>query len=343
MMVCLIVKLLKEETTVRISKPIFVVSTILVFLLVLAACDEDDGIDLSGGLQDAGQEEEAGDVEESEEEAPPEIAFVPLPPERQPVEIETSDGRMLEGYYYPAKVDNAPVIVMMHWAVGNMDEDWYYLAPWLQNRQDEMASGKRAPGLARLPYQVPWQDPSWFPPLPPEVSFAVLTFNFGGWGNSPSGSAEDGLLEDATSALRFAATLEGVDPDRISTLGASIGADGAVDACYQFNLEEIGRCVGAYSLSPGEFITGVFKYAEAAAALIEAGYPVWCLTGIADPSSETCFSGSGDLYRIFTFPGGDHGMTLVSPDHKPFEAADVNTLELYLQFLEEVYGIALTN
>jgi hypothetical protein len=187
---------------------------------------------------------------------------------------------------------------------------------------------------------MPWQDPSWFPVLPSEVSFAVLTFNFGSWGNSEPGELPESLVEDGLAAIKFAAGLEGIDPDQISTIGGSIGADASVDSCYLFNLEALGRCIAAFSLSPGEYLNFEEKYAGAVDGLDSAGYPVWCLASIDDTTSyNTCQSASGTYYQTFTFDGEDHGMILVSPDHMPSDPAmDVNTLELYLQFLDEVYG-----
>ena len=42
--------------------------------------------------------------------------------------------KILKGYYYPSASDQpAPLVVLMHWVMGDMS-DWYEIAPWLQNR-----------------------------------------------------------------------------------------------------------------------------------------------------------------------------------------------------------------
>ncbi len=344
-------------------KVMFVLS--LVLLLLLAACgDSNPAIqaDEAGNVaenvpQPAAEEadedeavvEEAAAEEQSPvpTEAPAEPDFTPLPADPQPVSIPTADGRQLEGQYYPAKVANAPVVVLMHWAGGDM-HDWDAIAPWLQNRQDELAAGKGGALLAQPAKQdeitVLWLDASWFPPMPAEVSFAVLVFSFGDFGNSPYGGSPDTWVDDAQAALAYAAQLEGVDPERIAALGASIGADGAVDGCYVFDISDApGACIGALSLSPGEYLTDAFKYADAVAELDPAGYPVWCLAAEDDYSSpEVCISPEGEHYRSFIYPGGDHGMYLVTEDSTPTTPLlDYNTLEIVQEWLEMVFGLQL--
>jgi hypothetical protein len=295
--------------------------------------------------QNQNQNQPANDVEETPEEVQP--PFEPLPADPQPVTINTEDGRTLEGFYYPAKIPNAPVVVLMHWAPGDMN-DWLAIAPWLQNRKDELAANPRAPIVvagynARPSTGAAWTDDSWFPPMPEEASFAVLIFNFGGYGNS-IGSRATGVI-DAKNAVEFAATLPEVDPEQISALGASIGADGAVDGCYLANKQgEIGACIGALSLSPGNYLTDEFTYAEAVTPLDMAGYPVWCLAAEYDgPSPEACKSAEGDHYRTFIYLHDDpHGMALVVPEFYPQDpAVELDTMQLIQEWLEEVYGLTL--
>ena len=341
----------------------------LVLLLLLAACgdrypalqaDEAGNVAENAPAQPAEAVEQAEEpVEQAAEEQPVEEEtsapteepavpdYTPLPADPQPVSIPTADGRQLEGQYYPAKVANAPVMVLMHWAGGDM-HDWDAIAPWLQNRQDELAVGKGGPLLAQPAKQdevtVLWLDASWFPPMPAEVSFAVLVFSFGDFGNNPYGGSPDTWVDDAQAALAYAAQLDGVDPERIAALGASIGADGAVDGCYVFDASDApGTCIGALSLSPGEYLTDAFKYADAVAALDPAGYPVWCLAAEDDYSSpEVCISPEGEHYRSFIYPGGDHGMYLVTEDSTPTTPLlDYNTLEIVQEWLETVFGLQL--
>ena len=263
-------------------------------------------------VNDSGGEPEGGD-------------FSPLPAGPQPVEFLTADYRTLEGLYYPAENANAPVVVLMHWAPGSMD-DWGQIAPWMQNRDGGGAS--------------------WFPEMPVGVSFAVVTFNFGGYGNSEDGGSRQSYLDDALAALNFAASQEDFDPHRITAIGASIGADGAVDSCYLFNdAGEMGTCIGALSLSPGNYLTDNFTYGSAAEMVDLAGYPVWCFAAENDYTSpDLCRALVGDFSRAFIYQGGDHGMQLVSEEDFPNEPAlDFNTMELIQEFLETAYGMPLND
>lgn len=254
--------------------------------------------------------------------------FEPLPIGPQGVTFTSADGRTLEGLYYPANTADAPVVVLMHWAPGSM-QDWAAIAPWLQNRSDELDGAE-----------------SWFPPMPAEASFAVLVFNFGNYGISEYGGSWESYVEDALAAVEFAASLNGVDPHRVVTIGASIGADGAVDGCYLFNdTGEGGSCMGALSLSPGNYLTQTFTYAEAADMINQAGFPVWCLAAEKDyESPDVCRSVPEEANRVFIFPGGAHGMALVSPELYPDEPLlDLNTMQIIQEFLEMALGIPLND
>jgi hypothetical protein len=234
--------------------------------------------------------------------------FVPEPVGPLPIEITTPDGRTLEGQYFPSRFPNAPVTILMHWAKGDM-HDWDVIGPWLQNRPDELAT--------RLPDDLP--------SLPEEISYGVVTFNFGGYGASPSGGSRESLLDDATAAALFAANLPGIDPMQISMMGASIGADGAVDACYEFNLqsEVEGRCVGALSLSPGNYITKSYTYDEVAQGLDDEGVPVNCLAAEEDYDSPVlCGQVGGTLGMSVIYSGNNHGMDLLDNPQTPVTPAD---------------------
>jgi hypothetical protein len=82
-----------------------------------------------------------------------------LPPDPQIVTITTEDNFTLTGYYYPAAIENAPVVVLMHWMKGDHN-DWNEVAVWLQNRG--LKNPFENPGDAA---QFRWWDPSWFPTI----------------------------------------------------------------------------------------------------------------------------------------------------------------------------------
>ncbi|MCH7663127.1 MAG: hypothetical protein IH859_04570, partial [Chloroflexi bacterium] len=279
--------------------------------------------------------EDADDGGEVEEEQPSQ----PAAAERQAITFETMDGRMLEGFYYPSRIENAPVVVLMHWAPGTM-ADWSEIALWLQNRRDELASGRDeldAMVSHSAGQNEPWLDASWFPVLPPETSFAVLIFNFGGRGNSQEGPGRDGLYYDALAVVAAASMLEGVDRERITTMGASIGSDGAVDGCQAFNAsdEYEGTCLGAFSLSPGSYLGR--DYGETVNLLRQEDPPktVFCLAAASDGNSlNTCLSAMGDHFESTGYEGSAHGMDLIAPKFSP------NPLVRLLEFFQVVYGMA---
>ena len=255
-------------------------------------------------------------------EAPPtaeptEAAAEPLPAAPQTIMFAAADGQVLEGTYYPAGRYPAPVVVLMHWAPGDASH-WAEVAYWLQNR----GQGGTEPS------SDPWRDPSWFPEMPDGASYAVFTFTFRGCGggNGCQSFDPDGWRQDALAAMRTAQDLEGVDPGQAVAIGASIGSDGAADACGD-------GCLGAMSLSPGSYLGVPFKDAVAAVDGADPPRPVWCLAAEGDgDSASTCESASGALYRSIIYEGNDHGMMLLRP------GTDPNALELILEFLAMTLG-----
>jgi dienelactone hydrolase len=237
----------------------------------------------------------------------------PLPPDPQRIEFQAKDGQALSGTYYPAAVNPAPTIVLMHWAPGD-ETAWVAIAAWLQNR-----------GLAVEPGDMPWLDPEWFPPMLEGRSFAIFTFTFRGCEGGCGSLDREGWLLDAQAAVQTAKALDGVDPEQIAIIGASIGADGAADTCGE-------GCLGALSFSPGSYLT--IPYETAVAEVDGAEKPAWCLAAEDDPgSAPACQAASGNHYRMEMYSGADHGMELIRPDTEP------NTLELVLEFLQLVFAL----
>jgi hypothetical protein len=253
-------------------------------------------------------------------------------PEPTRVDFQASDGRALVGYYYPSTSPNAPVVVLMH-MIGFSQADWVRLGlvDWLQNWPTNGA-GAAAPA----------RQTSIYPPMPPGLSFAVFTFDFRGFGEStpamPDSMTQDefdqwiaGWLLDAQAAYEKAKSLPGVDPTRVAGIGASIGADGVVDACGE-------GCLGALSLSPGDFLN--VSYAAAVKTLDDAGKPVWCIADEKDaPSAQACQNASGAHYNSIIYTGseseyGIHGMTFLEPDLAP---PDIG--QNILAFLNAVFNI----
>jgi dienelactone hydrolase len=263
-------------------------------------------------VQPGGQATEPPTIQPS----PTQPSAIAPKPEPTRVEFQASDGRALVGYYYPSPSPNAPVVVLMH-MMGFTQKDWATLGlvDWLQNWPSS-GGGMFAPALLT----------SIYPPMPQGLSFAVFTFDFRGFGESlpemPNTSMTGdefnqwvaGWLLDAQAAYEKAKTLPGVDPTRIAGIGASIGADGVVDACGE-------GCLGALSLSPGDYLNVPYK--AAVKAVDDAGKPVWCIAHEKDvPSAQTCKGASGQHYNpiIYAEGGGEyglHGMVFLDPDKAP--------------------------
>jgi dienelactone hydrolase len=201
---------------------------------------------------------------------------------------------------------------------------WQAMALWLQNRGE-----KADPGSGES-----WRDPNWFPALDAEASFAVLTFDY----QSTIGN----YRADAQAAVVFASTLDGLDANQILTVGSSIGADSAAEACDRFNQavkvgDAQGECKGAFSFSPA---SKTF-YADAAPSLLEEGAILFCLASTGDAlAARACASQDNENFHPYIFDGEVHGMYLISPSLFPSDPEiEENPLEILLDFLELTTGL----
>lgn len=309
------------------------VAVCFVLVLLSAACGapgtavptEEPVMEEPADMEDTAGDEDAGE-DAGEEESPPveptqeameDPGLEPLPPEPQSVPFPAADGYEQMGMYYPGAKNPGPLVVLMHWAPGDAS-DWDAIAPWLQNRG---LAGPDAPDPSQ-----PWLDSSWFPEMGEENSFGVFTFSFRGCSNGCAEFDRSGWLNDAYGAYEAARVLPGVDPEQIVFIGASIGADGAVNACLE-------GCQGSMSLSPGNYL-GV-DYVEAVKAVEELGVPAWCLAAESDtPAYNACTGAEGELYRSVIHPGSDHGMALIQPG-----VYDPDTMALMIEFLDLTIGL----
>lgn len=214
------------------------------------------------------------------------------PPPSQVINFTAGDDTQLIGTYFPGLVDPAPAIILIH-QFGSNRQTWERngLAFWLQDPRNN-------------------QSDIW-PQMPDDTSFAVFSFDFRGHGESAGntqGERSDFLM-DAKAAFETVKELPGVDPAQIVLLGASIGADAAIDVCIQ-------GCLGAFSLSPGGYLD--VPYAEVVEELGDDKKPAWCLAAEDDPfSAETCNSASGESYFSIIYPHGGHGEALIKPGMDP--------------------------
>lgn len=250
-----------------------------------------------------------------------------LPPDPQPVIFTAEDGTELHGYYYPAAVNPAPLVVMMHWAGDDMSA-WYEVAVWLQNRG--MKNPFINPGDAQ---QFRWWDPTWFPKVPADKTYGVFIFTFRGCNSFNTGCVKFdsmGWLKDAQAATLAARGLEGVDANKIVTIGSSIGADGAADGCLYLNNHHPGACQGVLSLSPDSYLT--LEYGNVITELGQADPPItaWCLAAPFqfDPCKRADKTGN-TAYASYEIPNGQHGTSMLRPGLTPLP------MQLIIDFLDE--------
>ncbi|HCS40702.1 MAG TPA: hypothetical protein DIW44_14110 [Anaerolineaceae bacterium] len=312
------------------SKPILFVVSLFLILSLLAACTKttpttvmtEAPVELTEAEITPPPAETAAPTEEPTAE--PAVEAVVLPPDPQIVTITTSDNFTLTGYYYPAAVENAPVVVLMHWMVGDHN-DWNEVAVWLQNR------GFKNP--FENPGSDPWWDPTWFPTVPAEKSYAVLTFSFRDCQPYTAGCQSvqrENWLKDAQAVMQFARGLEGVDANRIAAIGSSIGADGAADGCKLLNDEFPGACQGALSLSPGDFLGVSYVNTIQQLGSNEPPTAAWCITNPAEFGiCESAEEEGNAAFKGFSIPDGDHGNMLLRPGLDPLP------MQLILDFLDE--------
>ena len=242
----------------------------------------------------------------------------PLSPEPQEVIFTSGDGFELAGTYYPGNRVPSPVLVLMHWYPGDQT-DWTEIAYWLQNR-----------GLSGPGGDVPWRDSAWFPSLPEGQSYAVFTFTFRGCQGGCRQADHQNWLLDARAGVQRASRLPGVDPHQIAAAGASIGADGAAAGCAAALESSSASCLGAFSLSPGNYLTNHYQEDLQTLGSAQPPRPVWCLYDVNDHTADLCKELSGDHFSAQSYSGGYlHGMHLLNPDLEP------NPLELMLEFLGE--------
>ena len=293
--------------------------------LLLTACKA--GVETGVGTEEPSTATEAltevvagGETEEAITSVPltEEDNTNPLPADPITQTFTASDGTELEGTFYPAATIDAPLVVLMHWAPGDQS-DWQAIAAWLQNRGLQTVAGNSGEA---------WLDSSWFPVLLDDVTFNVFTFTFRGCEGGCQEFNREGWKLDVEAAMLHIIGIEDADLSKVLTVGASIGADGAAYGCHFYN-SELGGCLGAFSLSPGGYLT--LSYADEVALLENEllPRPAWCLYSAGDSeSSAACQEAEGQLYLATEYEGTAHGMSLISPD------VDPNPLDELLRFIE---------
>lgn len=149
---------------------------------------------------------------------------IPLPPtpafepqvERFDIGMVTEDGVKLRGTYYNPGVANAPGVVLLH-MLGRQRSDWEAFAGQLQ-----------------------------------EAGYGVIAIDLRGHGESEGERDFSAMTKDAAIAAKFLRAREEIDPGRLAIIGASVGANIALN----YAAEDPG-ILGAVLLSPGLDYRGV--------------------------------------------------------------------------------------
>ena len=299
---------------------------LVVILLLMVGCSTKE-IPAAATLENAEQNSEIEAenqtiIEEVQNDESIEESTLPAAP--RDLVFNAADGTQLEGRFYPSKNSFAPLIMLYHWAPGDQ-YDWRVIASWLQNRGlvDDTTVGTES---------VPWLDISWFPVIPESESYNVFTYTFRNCKGDCSSFEREKWYEDVKGAVDFAVGIEGIDTKKIIMIGASIGSDGAVDGCAYLHQISPGSCLGAFSISPGNYLT--IDFAEKVQEL--QTIPVWCLYAETDvESAQICEDLDLENFSQFSYPASmiyanGHGMNLIEKNQDP------NPLSLMIQFLEEL-------
>jgi fermentation-respiration switch protein FrsA (DUF1100 family) len=112
----------------------------------------------------------------------------PRPPGAQAATFTTSDGLELGGWFFPAEGAEGRAVLVCNGNAGNRSY--------------------------RVLLAEALRDRGW----------AVLLYDYRGYGGNPGRPSEEGLAKDARAAISWLADREDVDADRIAYLGESLGA-----------------------------------------------------------------------------------------------------------------------
>ena len=222
----------------------------------------------------------------------------PAKPEltKEDVTFATSDGVTISAFFVPGKVDKAPAVVLVH-MLGRSKEDWL---PILEER------------------------------LIPETPYAYIAIDIRGHGKSTKKDGKDisykdftaddwrAAVNDVEAAVKYLATRKDVNADKIAVIGASIGANLAIN--YAAKDPSIDAVV---LLSAGIGYAGV----GTTEALDQYGNrPVMVVAGEDDGPAFSAISllqrSAKGRYAVAHFPGNLHGTRMfgIYPITKPIVA-----------------------
>lgn len=201
------------------------------------------------------------------------VTITPSPVPTQPsipLHVPATD-LTLFGSYYPAPHSPAPALLLLH-GIGDTKEQWGALPSQLQ------AAG-----------------------------FAVMAIDLRGYGETGSEPNWKDAPADAAAALTYLRGVRGVDPARVSVIGAGIGANLAITACAADK-----ACKGAIAISPRVVDQGISAH-EAIQPLGKR--PLLILVGADEPnapdSTVLANAALGD-HRVERYAGKLNGLALLN-------------------------------
>jgi dienelactone hydrolase len=217
-------------------------------------------------------------------EDPP--TFTPQPTSAfLPLMISASDGLVLQATFYNSPARPAPVVIMLH-QVGGSRADWEPLAQRLQ------AAG-----------------------------YAVLTVDLRGYG-ATGGQVDWSLAQsDVAAAVSLVQDMGDVDTSHLVMVGASIGANLALNACA-----DTSGCVGAVMLSPGLDYRGI----TTSDAMVRLGVRPTLIV-----ASEGDNNNPADSLTLDGMAQGDHQLVVLSDagHGTAMFAADPSLLDQIVQWI----------
>ncbi len=198
-------------------------------------------------------------------------------PDAQRVELEASDGLVLVGdFYIPESEEPVPAVILMH-MLGRQRGDWQKLLPVLVD----------------------------------DYGIAVVNVDLRGHGETGGGTNWTLAEEDVQLWIDWLREQDGIDPDAISLIGASIGSNLAIRGWA--NDETIHTAV---ALSPGLDFRGV-KTADAVEA--NADRPIMLVSARRDRESADAVTTLANLTEGNTllrlFGGSRHGTDLFDSEY----------------------------
>jgi photosystem II stability/assembly factor-like uncharacterized protein len=237
----------------------------------------------------------------------------------QTIILFDKNGETFPAVYYPPSLPNAPVVVLMHQIDRDMRQ-WEPIAAWLW---------KQDLGTFAQPNEKPWLDPSWFPENTLNFKPGILIFTYRGCENGCTKPQAMNILADAQTALLYVLNRPEIDPERLTVLGTSVGADAALDSCFLLQDTSEYACQNVISASPGSYLD--YNFRSVTKLLVEQQTHVYCFASLSDADSAVqCMNDiKAANYHPFIGQGNQHGVEMFSPTY------EANILETLLQAINK--------